>query len=95
MRRYNVPRLSFINKMDRCVSSLRSDLVSQLTPETHSAGANPFRIVKQIKEKLRIPAALVQYPIGAESSFEGVIDLVRWKTIRNSGEKGYVFLPFS
>lgn len=69
MRRYNVPRISFINKMDR-------------------AGANPWRVIDQLRNKLKIPAAAVQIPIGAEDDFKGVIDLVRWKAVRNEGEKG-------
>ncbi|CAE6490703.1 unnamed protein product [Rhizoctonia solani] len=69
MRRYNVPRVSFINKMDR-------------------AGANPNRVVQQIRNKLRMPAALVQVPIGTESDFSGVVDLIRWKAIYNKGVKG-------
>ncbi|KIO26456.1 hypothetical protein M407DRAFT_24302 [Tulasnella calospora MUT 4182] len=69
MRRYNVPRISFINKMDR-------------------AGANPYRIVNQIRQKLRMPAALAQVPIGTEDEFKGVVDLVRMKAIYNKGIKG-------
>lgn len=71
MRRYNVPRVSFINKMDR-------------------AGANPWRVIDQVRSKLKMPAAAVQVPIGAEDAFEGLIDLIRWKTIYNEGEKGSV-----
>lgn len=69
MKRYNVPRLSFINKMDR-------------------AGANPFKAVDQIHHKLRIHAAAVQVPIGAEDDFRGVVDLIRMKAIYNEGLKG-------
>lgn len=69
MRRYNVPRIAFINKMDR-------------------AGANPFRVVEQLRTKLRMPAAAVQVPIGTESDFGGVVDIVRMKAIYNEGEKG-------
>ncbi|KAF8180817.1 P-loop containing nucleoside triphosphate hydrolase protein [Pholiota molesta] len=69
MRRYNVPRISFVNKMDR-------------------PGANPWRIVQQIRTKLRIPAAAVQVPIGVEDEFKGVVDLVHWKAIYNEGVKG-------
>ena len=69
MRRYNVPRLSFINKMDR-------------------AGANPWRVLDQLRRKLKLSAAAVQIPIGSEHEFEGVVDLVRMRTIRNEGEKG-------
>ncbi|KAL0947939.1 hypothetical protein HGRIS_010570 [Hohenbuehelia grisea] len=69
MRRYNVPRISFINKMDR-------------------PGANPWRIVSQIRTKLRIAAAAVQVPIGVEDELKGVVDLVHWKAIYNEGYKG-------
>jgi elongation factor G len=72
MRRYNVPRISFINKMDR-------------------AGANPFRIIDQIRQKLKLCAAALQIPIGAEDQFRGVVDLVNWKAYYNEGERGYVF----
>ena len=69
MRRYNVPRISFINKMDR-------------------PGANPWRVINQIRQKLKIGAAAVQVPIGVEDDLRGVVDLVRWKAIYNEGEKG-------
>ena len=71
MRRYNVPRISFINKMDRM-------------------GANPFKAVEQINQKLRMPAAAIQVPIGSEDSFQGVVDLVRMKAIYNEGPRGEV-----
>jgi elongation factor G len=35
-----------------------------------------------------MPAAAVQVPIGAEDQLEGVVDLVRWKSIYNKGVKG-------
>ncbi|KAL4797560.1 P-loop containing nucleoside triphosphate hydrolase protein [Aspergillus venezuelensis] len=69
MRRYNVPRISFVNKMDRM-------------------GANPFKAVDQINTKLKMPAAAVQVPIGAEDEFEGVVDLIRMKSIYNHGPSG-------
>ncbi|PNS21839.1 hypothetical protein CAC42_437 [Sphaceloma murrayae] len=69
MKRYNVPRLSFVNKMDRM-------------------GANPFKAVDQINQKLRIAAAAVQVPIGSEDSFKGVVDIIRMKAIYNEGSKG-------
>lgn len=53
-------------------------------------GANPWRIVGQIRSKLRIPAAAVQVPIGVEDGFKGVVDLVYWKSIYNEGQKGCV-----
>ncbi|KAJ1732773.1 Elongation factor G, mitochondrial [Coemansia biformis] len=69
MRRYNVPRVSFINKMDR-------------------AGANPRRIIDQIRTKLKMPAAALQVPIGAEEVFEGVVDILSNKAIYNRGARG-------
>ncbi|KAL2006968.1 hypothetical protein VTN00DRAFT_8406 [Thermoascus crustaceus] len=73
MRRYNVPRISFINKMDRM-------------------GANPFKAIEQINTKLKIPAAAVQVPIGAEDEFEGVVDLIRMKAIYNEGKRGEIIV---
>lgn len=52
------------------------------------AGANPARVTNQIRQKLRIPAAQVQVPIGVETEFKGVVDLVRWKAVYNQGVKG-------
>ncbi|KAI9250035.1 translation elongation factor G [Sporodiniella umbellata] len=69
MRRYNVPRISFINKMDR-------------------PGSNPFRIIDQLRQKLKLTAAAIQIPIGAEDQFTGVVDLVKWKAYYNEGESG-------
>lgn len=69
MRRYNVPRLAFINKLDR-------------------AGANPFRVTEQLREKLKLNACMVQLPIGLEDKHEGVIDLVNMKALYNVGENG-------
>jgi elongation factor G len=71
MRRYKVPRLAFVNKMDR-------------------AGANPFRVVQQLKEKLNHNAVLVEYPIGLEDKFQGVVDLVRMKAMYYDGENGEI-----
>ena len=62
MNRYAVPRIAFVNKMDR-------------------AGADFFRCVEQIKTRLRGNPVPVQIPIGAEDTFEGVVDLVRMKAI--------------
>ncbi len=60
--RYGVPRMAFINKMDR-------------------AGADYFRVVTQIEERLKGTPVLVQIPIGAEENFQGVVDLVKMKAI--------------
>ncbi len=62
MNKYGVPRIAFVNKMDR-------------------AGANYFRCVDQIRSRLRANPLIIQLPIGAEDSFEGVIDLIRMKAI--------------
>ena len=64
--RYRVPRLAFINKMDR-------------------AGADFDRVAEQIRSRLRAVPVPVQMPIGAEDAFEGVIDLVRMRSIRWDG----------
>ncbi|CAG8582490.1 14602_t:CDS:10 [Dentiscutata erythropus] len=69
MRRYNVPRISFINKLDRI-------------------GANPFNVIEQIRQKLKITAAAVQIPIGLEDDLKGVIDLIKWKAVYNEGSRG-------
>lgn len=69
MKRYNVPRLAFINKLDR-------------------AGANPFRVINAIREKLFLNAAAMQVPIGLEDQHTGVVDLVRMKAYYCRGEDG-------
>ena len=60
--RYEVPRMVFVNKMDR-------------------AGADFFRVVEQIRERLGSNPVPVQLAIGAEEKFEGVVDLIRMKAI--------------
>ncbi|GHT19253.1 elongation factor G [Planctomycetales bacterium] len=69
MKRYQVPRLALINKMDR-------------------TGADPYRVVKQLKEKLDCDAVMMQIPIGKEANFEGVVDLIEQKAIYFDGEQG-------
>ena len=58
--RYQVPRIAFVNKMDR-------------------TGANFFKVYEQIKDRLRANAVSIQIPIGSESEFQGIIDLVRMR----------------
>lgn len=71
--KYNVPRLAFINKMDR-------------------AGADFFRVVGQIEERLGGNPVPLQVPIGAEEGFEGVVDLVKMKAIHwDEASKGTKF----
>ncbi|MBT5654582.1 MAG: elongation factor G, partial [Alphaproteobacteria bacterium] len=60
--RYNVPRICFVNKMDR-------------------TGADFYRTVSMIVDRLGATPLVLQLPIGSESEFVGVIDLVRMKAI--------------
>ena len=52
------------------------------------SGANPERVLRQLKEKLGHNAVAMQLPIGLEADFEGVVDLVSMKAIYFDGEKG-------
>ena len=69
MQRYRVPRLAFINKLDR-------------------VGADPFRVIDALKEKLGLNPILLQYPIGMEDKFEGVVDLIEMTANYFEGENG-------
>ena len=60
--KYGVPRIAFINKMDR-------------------VGADFFRGVHMIKDRLKANALPIQLPVGSEDTFKGVIDLVRMKAV--------------
>jgi elongation factor G len=60
--KYNVPRVVFVNKMDKI-------------------GADFFRCVDDIKTKVAGRAICIQLPIGSESDFRGIIDLVRMKAV--------------
>jgi elongation factor G len=52
------------------------------------SGANPLRVVQQLKEKLGHNAVAMQLPIGLEADFQGVVDLISMKAIYFDGEKG-------
>jgi elongation factor G len=52
------------------------------------SGANPDRVVRQLKEKLGHNAIAMQLPIGLEADFEGVVDLVSMQAIYFDGDKG-------
>ena len=55
-------------------------------------GADFFKVVKQMKEKLRTNPVPIQIPIGAEDKFQGVVDLVKMKAIIwNDADKGITF----
>ena len=62
--RYGVPRIAFVNKMDR-------------------AGADFERAIDMMRERLHANPVCVQWPVGAEDKFEGVIDLIE--------EKAFIF----
>jgi elongation factor G len=66
--RYNVPRICFVNKMDR-------------------TGADFWRTVDMIAERLQARPIPVQIPWGSEAEFQGVIDLVEQKALYFSGER--------
>jgi elongation factor G len=60
--KYKVPRLAFVNKMDR-------------------TGANFFKVVDQMKLRLKANPVVIVIPIGAEENFKGVVDLIKMKAI--------------
>ena len=60
--KYNVPRIGYVNKMDR-------------------SGADYFEVLRQMKEVLGANPVAINFPIGAEESFKGVVDLIRMKAI--------------
>ncbi|MBN2357567.1 elongation factor G [candidate division KSB1 bacterium] len=53
-------------------------------------GANPERVTEQLRDRLNHKAVLLQLPIGLESDFEGVIDLIRLKAVYFDGPRGEV-----
>ena len=71
--KYEVPRMVFVNKMDR-------------------AGADFFMVVEQLKERLGAAAVPINFPIGAEENFKGVVDLVKMKAILwNEEDQGMTY----
>jgi elongation factor G len=74
--RYCVPRIVFINKMDR-------------------TGADFFRVVEMISQRLSANPLILQMPLGKEENFRGVIDLIRMEAIvydddKNMGKEYHV-----
>jgi elongation factor G len=69
MKRYGVPRVAFINKLDR-------------------AGANPARVVRDLRAKLRLNACAVQLPLGLEAAHAGVVDLISRTAVYFEGANG-------
>ena len=71
--RYEVPRIAFINKMDRL-------------------GANFFRVIDMMSDRLTTLPLPIQIPIGAGDDFEGVIDLIKMKALYwNTNDQGQTF----
>jgi len=71
--RYEVPRIAFINKMDRL-------------------GANFFRVIDMMSDRLTTLPLPIQIPIGAGDDFEGVIDLIKMKALYwNTNDLGQTF----
>ena len=70
--KYKVPRLAFVNKMDR-------------------QGADFFKVHDQMRQRLKANPIPVQIPIGAEEHFEGLVDLIKMKSVvwdeENQGAK--------
>src|SRR5438105_9759267 len=67
--RYSVPRICFVNKMDR-------------------VGADFERTIKMIVERLGASPVAIQWPIGAETQFQGMVDLIRNRAIMYTDELG-------
>ncbi len=67
--KYNVPRICFVNKMDR-------------------VGADFFRCVDMIRDRLDCTPAVIQLPIGAESHYQGLIDLTSMQAVLYLDDKG-------
>jgi elongation factor G len=67
--RYKVPRIIFINKMDR-------------------TGANFYKVYEQVTDRLRANAIPIQLPIGSETDFLGLVDLVTMKSYLYTNDKG-------
>jgi elongation factor G len=65
--KYRVPRLCFINKMDR-------------------TGANFYRTVDMIKDRLQSTPAVIQLPLGGEQAYAGIIDIVKMKAVKWEGD---------
>ena len=71
--RYEVPRIAFINKMERL-------------------GANFFRVIDMMSDRLTTLPLPIQIPIGAGDDFEGVIDLIKMKALYwNTNDQGQTY----
>jgi len=66
--KYDVPRIAFINKLDR-------------------VGADFYRVVDEIRDRLKANAHPLQIPIGSEDNFKGVVDLIEMKAYIYEGDE--------
>lgn len=69
MRRYDVPRLAFINKCDR-------------------SGADPIRVLNQMRDKLKLNCSPVQLTLGIEDKLKGLVDVVEERAYSFGGPFG-------
>lgn len=69
LKRYHVPRLAFINKLDR-------------------QGSNPWKVIQDLRDILKLNAAPLQIPVGLENEHNGVIDLIEKKMYTFEGDYG-------
>jgi elongation factor G len=67
--KYRVPRMCFVNKLDR-------------------TGADFWKVVKSIHDRLTTKTAILAIPIGAEDKLDGVVDLISQKALRFKGKMG-------
>jgi elongation factor G len=67
--RYKVPRIVFVNKMDR-------------------TGASFYKVYDQVRDRLRTNAIPIQLPIGSESDFKGIVDLVKMSAYIYNNDQG-------
>lgn len=74
MKRYDVPCLAFINKLDRM-------------------GANPKKVLHQMRTKMGHNAAFIQLPIGLEAETKGIIDVISQKALFFEGDYGEKVQP--
>ena len=69
--KYHVPRIAFVNKMDK-------------------DDASYFRTIDMMNKRLNANAIAMQYPIGAEKTFRGIVDLLTMKAYYNEGKNGEI-----
>ncbi len=69
--KYHVPRIAFVNKMDK-------------------DDASYFRTIDMMNKRLNANAVAMQYPIGAEKNFKGIVDLLTMKAYYNEGKNGEI-----